>query len=241
MKKYNQNRVITPAMFKVLTGIHITEKHTGKMYGLSSVSTSCLLNPFCQARRLDKDSICAHCYAAAMLEATRKNMNPCLTQNFEILTTEIIDVWDLPTIYAPAFRFEAFGDVYNDIQMLNYINIAKKNPNVPMAIFSKNWQIVENAFRIYGKPENMQFIYSWSKMNGCREDAEAFKAAHPCIDKVFIVVDAEFALENDIIINCARECINCLKCYTANDESIIYEILKSEEKRYFKSVAKLNK
>ena len=40
---------------------------TGKMEGIDSISTSCILNTFCEARKKDPDSVCSHCYATSRL------------------------------------------------------------------------------------------------------------------------------------------------------------------------------
>lgn len=44
---------LLPKGFKEEIGVHITEKMTDKMEGIQSLSTSCVVNPFCQARMKD--------------------------------------------------------------------------------------------------------------------------------------------------------------------------------------------
>ena len=48
--------------------IEMTKNHTGKMEGINSISTSVVLNPFCQAQQAVKGSICSHCFAEAMMK-----------------------------------------------------------------------------------------------------------------------------------------------------------------------------
>lgn len=226
---------VTPSIFRIITGILITEKMGGKMEGMQSLSTSCLTNPYCQARRKIKGSICEKCYAANAL-AYRKNQDSAYVKNFEILTTRMLEAYEIPMINAKVFRFEAFGDIYNMTQMYNYIQIAKGNPETTFALWSKNIAIVEKAFSAFGKPENMIYVYSALNINESI-DIASFRFDHPFVDHVFIVVSADFAIENDIVINCARKCISCLKCYHKDTDFIIYEILKQEEKRYFKAIS----
>lgn len=225
---------VTPSIFRIITGILITEKMSGKMEGMQSLSTSCLVNPYCQARRKIKDSICSKCYAASTLEY-RKNQDKAYIVNFEILTSRMLEKHEIPVINAKVFRFEAFGDIYNLTQMYNYIQIAKGNPDVNFALWSKNIAIVEKAFVAFGKPENFIYVYSALDINE-EIDVDMFRKNHPFVNHVFIVVNAEYALANNITINCARKCISCLKCYYKNTDFVIYEILKQEEKKYFNAI-----
>lgn len=226
--------IITYDAFRAIYGVKITDKMSGKMEGMHSLSTSSLVNPFCQARAKNPNSVCHKCYANQAL-SYRKSQNDCYVNNFNVITTTVFEERFLPDVFVPYFRFQAFGDVYNLTEMFNDINIARHNPRTTFTLFSKNHALVERAFFIFGKPDNMIYVHSVSEINA-QIDVEKFKANHPFVDHVFIVVTAKFALENDITINCARKCIACLKCYKKDTDFVIYEILKQEEHKYFKAL-----
>lgn len=75
MKKISLKKPVSPRHWRLSrcerdqlaatgTQIHVTDhdkKH--KLAGLQSISTSVLVNPICEQRRLDKDSPCFNCYA----------------------------------------------------------------------------------------------------------------------------------------------------------------------------------
>lgn len=156
--------------------------HTGKMTGTPSISTSVKLNQRCQ-ERAKCDGICAHCYAAGLLDK-RDGLRKNLELNTELLTKELIYWDDLPRIYDDIFRFEAFGDLNNEIQLVNYVRICLKNPKFPHA------------------------------------------------DKVFTVYTLDYALENNVPINCCyRKCFECRRCYTDNNVTEIFELLKSDQRK----------
>lgn len=57
--------MITIKDFEKTTGIRFNCNMSGKMTGITCLSTSVLCNPFCAARRKNADCICSKCYAAA--------------------------------------------------------------------------------------------------------------------------------------------------------------------------------
>lgn len=203
--------------------LHITTKHTGKMSGMQSLSTSVLLNPICKERSKDPDSICAHCYAARMAKAY-KGLNKVLADNTDVLTSRIIPDNELPIINAAYFRFEAFGDISSENQIRNYFHIAAKNPDTKFALWTKNPHIIKKAIEGGGceKPSNLIIIFSSAIVNKPTLDA---MDRYGFIDKVFTVYDKAHAA--DVTINCgSRKCIECRRCYSRNTERYINEILK---------------
>ena len=214
--------MITLNNAKKVTGIHYTLNHTGKMAGMMSLSTSNLVNPFCKARRECKGSICEKCYAhTQMLRYT--SMQECLANNFQILTTKLLGREEIPIINALVFRFEAFGDIYNEIQVANYFQICKANPAVRFALWTKNPAVVERAIMAFSKPDNLVILLSSLYVN-TQEDISKY----PFVDKVFTVYDKETIKRDGIEINCgARNCFTCQKCYHKdNGETHIREQLK---------------
>ena len=215
--------MITLSNAKKETGIHYTLEHTGKMAGMQSLSTSNLVNPFCKAHRGCNGSICQKCYAHTQMQRYT-SMQKCLANNFDILTKELLTSDQIPVINALVFRFEAFGDIYNETQVANYFNICKANPQTRFAIWTKNPAIIERAINAgYSKPDNIVIILSSLYTNQVESITKwAF------VDKVFTVYDQETIERKNININCgARNCFECQKCYHKdNGEMFIREKLK---------------
>lgn len=120
--------VTTNSKRSELGGLHYCTNHTGKMAGLHSLSTSVTVNPYCIKRQQKGDSICAHCFAASMMKQY-KQLNEVNSRNAEILTASVLPFEVLPLVPSRYFRFESFGDIINANQVINYFNIAKKNPD----------------------------------------------------------------------------------------------------------------
>ena len=222
MKKRNLEQLLE---LKKQLDAGICLNHTGKMRGIFSLSTSVLLNKQCAKNANIAGSICSHCYARSLL-AMRKNNQPKLARNTELLTREILPVEVLPTINNLYFRFEAFGDLNNAIQVVNYFNICNKNKRANFALWTKNARFIDQAIKKYGvkKPKNLNIVYSSMFINAV---ADHIIEKYPFIDKIFTVYDSKYIKENSIDINCgARSCASCLKCYKKNNIKYISEKLK---------------
>lgn len=209
-----KNNIMTIEKFKKEVGVHITTNHNGKMTGMQSLSTSCAHNPFCQARSKDPNSICSKCYAQRQMKMY-KNMDACFTKNSDVLCNEIIDKDLLPTLNCLWFRFESFGDLANETQLINYFNICNKNPNTRFALWTKNQQIVDNVLNSgYKKPKNINLVLSSLYMNDIADFSK-----YKWVDRVFSVFDEEYIKENNVEINCGgRSCMSCLKCYKKSNK-----------------------
>ena len=220
--------MITLTALKKKYNIHVTTNHNDKMEGLSSMSTSPLLSETCRKRAEVKDSICAHCYSITMNHRFT-NLQKCLIKNFEVLTTTIIPEEDLPFLFSETgmFRFEAFGDLNSEIQVVNYFNMAKVNPHMKCALWTKNPWFIERAIKNYGieKPENLKIIGSSYFLNKPMTD---FYKKYDFIDNVFTVYTPDFVKENNIFIGCGgRSCASCKHCYNGtHDNYEINELLK---------------
>ncbi len=216
-------------MFDACLAIFITYKHTGKMAGMYSLSTSALLNPYCVKRAKNKKSICAFCFSAKMLNNSfYKSLRKRLEHNTRVLTTRVLDVVEWPLINAHSFRLESFGDLQNTTQCINYFNFCNVNKIVNFALWTKNPFIIANTIRAgYEKPENLIIVYSSPIINKA-VDLQKMQNVFPFIDKVFTVWDsAESAVNAGVKINCgAAACIKCLQCYKKDGENVISELLK---------------
>lgn len=207
----------------------VSDNMSGKMAGIPSISTSVLENPICKKRREQKDSICSKCFAAntaGRYSSLAKN----LKSNLELLTGEILPENVLPRFIpelSNIVRFESFGDLANINQAINYLNIAKVNPDVRFAIWTKNISFLAKAVEMVGKPENIRIIYSSPIVNHAI-DVEKTKRTYPGIDAVFTVYDKKYIAENNTEINCGgKSCITCRNCY---DSPNFYADIKEEMK-----------
>jgi hypothetical protein len=199
----------------------VSDYMSGKMFGIPSISTSCLVNPICQKRMKDGESICAHCFAEATL-SRYKAAGQNAESNYHLLTESVLPLEMLPVFCNVALvRIESFGDVANVTQAINYANICKVNPSVHFAWWSKNMSIIKKAFDIVGKPQNVIMVESSEKLNVAKAPSTEY------VDKVFTVYDAKTIESENININCgARCCATCRRCYSAETEKVVSEKLK---------------
>lgn len=212
--------MITYAEFTRRTGIKVTINHNGKMEGMQSLSTCCESNKYCQKRFNEictfnysqREMVCIKCYANRMMKMY-KNLKNSTDRNLEYLS-KVLDVNDLPDINVRYFRFESFGDLDNENQFINYLNICRKNPRTKFAIWTKNPWIIQNVFdEGYKKPKNLNIVLSSLYINKVDE----FK--YDWVDRVFTVYDKKYIEENDVDINCGgRKCLECLKCYKKSNK-----------------------
>lgn len=219
--------MLTIENFKKECGVHITLNHSGKMSGMVSLSTSALNNPFCKAYAKDCNKICSKCYACTQLKRY-KSQNEVLIKNSEVLTSQILPMEKLPFMNCAFFRFEAFGDIANETQVINYFNISKVNPHCNFALWSKNPFIIKNVIDSgIEKPENLNIIHSSPYINKKVDIEELHGKGYTFIDKVFSVYDKETIERENINVNCgAKSCIGCRLCYEKNNVVYINEKLK---------------
>lgn len=216
-----REKLLTIAEAEKVTGVHYTVKHSGKMEGMQSLSTSCLCNKYCKNRSSNSELVCSHCYAQRQMKMY-KNLNACLERNTKILTGRILKEAEIPMINASFFRFESFGDLINATQVINYFHICKKNKHVHFALWTKNPWIIEEAIESgEKKPSNLQIVYSSPCLN------EVIEPVYDFIDKIFTVFDKNYIKEHNVDINCgAKSCLLCNKCYRKNNVRYINEKLK---------------
>lgn len=206
--------------------VYVSDNMTAKMAGVPAISTSVALNPICQARAKDPNSICAHCFAIATVARYTK-LGEHLAENTEVLTAEVLPLEELPKFgfTVGMVRLEAFGDLNNTTQVVNYFNIARVNPHVHFALWTKNPHLVAAVIEVGAeKPANLNIIYSSPKLNTPALD---IFARYPFIDKVFTVYDKATIARDNIAINCgARSCAGCGLCYFDKLVKVVNEQLK---------------
>ena len=204
-----------------ISGVHYTTAHTGKMAGMVSLSTSVNTNARCAKNAQIPGSICEKCFAAKQMKIFPAMSNP-MEENQRILTSEILPPEKLPTINNLYFRFEAFGDLNNATQVINYFNLCRKNPRTRFALWTKNPDYIATAIKQgHEKPENLNIVLSSLFLNKERRTRYDF------VDKVFTVYDPEYIENHGVEINCgARNCFSCGLCYEKNGVRVINEKLK---------------
>ena len=134
------------------------------------------------------------------------------------------------------FRFEAFGDVQNEIQLINYIRIASHNPKTKFALFTKNYEVAYDVLSLYDKyPSNMNLVISSLMINKPMNLTKLWSThkfeKHQL--KNFTVYDYDYLKEHpEIKINCgSKDCYGCHLCYSDRDVEEVNEILKSDKDR----------
>lgn len=216
--------------------IEMCEDMTGKMEGMISVSTSVLSNPNCCKNHKIKGSICEHCYSHNMAKMYAA-LDAKNQRNTEILTSGIIPWDELPVIDSgkyPICRLEAFGDLHNAIQLENYMNLVKKNPDSKWTLYTKMYRLTLDYFATHDVPANFTLMISSLFVNK-RISLDPWKRLHKFGSgqlKVFTVWDKDYikAHTDELDLNCgARSCFRCRRCYNQCETEEINEILKSDQ------------
>jgi hypothetical protein len=102
-----------------MTTVHIS-KMTGKLEGFRAISTNTVTNSFCQKMNTSGDTICRLCYSHEMLNSYRKNIQPSLQRNSDLLSGRVLDQTELPTILDAFFRINAHGELINATHLETY-------------------------------------------------------------------------------------------------------------------------
>lgn len=210
--------------------------HNAKMEGIKSLSTFKGFNEVCKKLAENKESICAHCYVDNTIKrySSEKNGNRlenALIDNHKILTSRLLkkdEIIALGLFNELYFRFEAFGDLNNEIQLRNYLNIAKYYKNTQFALFTKHYNIIAKYLNNGGKiPSNVNLVLSGIFLNNYFNTriVEYIKKLHKNTI-TFVVFDEETAQENGIKFNCQKQCNTCLNCYKKGKKFDVVEKLK---------------
>lgn len=223
MKKLTRKKVNTIKSLMWVQGV--CTNHGGKMEGMCSISTSCKCNAFCERMHAVKGSVCEKCYAQNQLSYQHTTAEKYAQSTLD-LTTRLLSFEEIPTLSNEygVFRLEAFGELNNTIQAMNYFAICEKNPHLNFALWTKRPNLIKEVLNMgISKPENINLIWSTLMINGAPEIGK-----YDFIDGYFTVYTVDYAREHNIKINCGgRKCLECLECYDLhNGIFIINEILK---------------
>jgi len=199
--------------------IHIS-KMTGKLDGFKAISSNTITNPYCikQNASGDPSNICTKCYSNIMLKSYRKNMQASLERNSQALANNILPIDQLPIVLDAFFRFNAHGELINDIHLQNLVNITIKNPSCNFALWTKQNGIIKKFFDNNPKPANLILIYSNPKISTILAKIPKH------FDKTFNnVLETEYQDQQ----NCTgQQCKTCLLCYKHNGINTIVEKVK---------------
>ena len=201
--------------------VYVSDRMSGKMSGIPSISTACRLNPYCRERAKVKDSVCSHCFAMATT-ARYHSLEKRLEDNYELLVNHILPMDMLPRFKRNIriVRLESFGDLASEKQAANYLNICVVNPHVSFALWTKNPKLLKTPIEMLDKPENLKIVYSSPNIN---EEMD-IKKRYPFIDIVFTVYDAEH-FDAAPGFHCAgKSCADYCHCYL--DEGDVKEKLR---------------
>lgn len=84
-----------------------------------------------------------------------RKVNKAFARNTEILCGRLLKDEEIPRIDPrvwPICRFEAYADLSNVTQCLNYFKIARKNPGVRFALWTKNPGFIAKAVTVAPGP-----------------------------------------------------------------------------------------
>ena len=197
--------------------IHISTM-TGKLKDIDAINTNTLSNQFCAAMQemVLEDVICTDCYSYRMLSTYRKTCTDAFEHNSQLLQNPVH--WDdLPRIHTLRLRINAHGELINMNHMVNIHNIASKNPDTVVALWTKRKDIIRKYHQQYTQPDNLILVFSNPIKDNVMPNApEGF-------NKVFNNVTGA-----DARANCTgQKCADCLMCYTPdNDTECIVEHVK---------------
>jgi hypothetical protein len=193
---------------------------SGKLDGFKSISTNTKTNRFCISMHNSKkkDQICTKCYSHKMLDTYRKNMEPALQRNSDLLSSRNLDDTEVPLIMEAFYRFNAHGELINMQHLVNLVKIVEHNPHCTFALWTKRKNYIKELFSVRPKPANLILIYSNPKISNILKEPPLH------FDKTFNnVLEHENVSEQ----NCTgQKCKNCLLCYKHNGVDTIVEMVK---------------
>lgn len=206
--------------------LSVSQGLTGKMAGMPAITSSMLCNEYCERLRSIPDTVCEKCYTLKYLQS-RPSVDKCYRKNTELLTKSIIPIHQLPFINAAMCRLESFGDIVNAMHLQNYVNLIKKNSHCMFSLFTKNYTVVFQYFKVHKQPKNLSIVISSLLLNQ-PFDVTNLAYANLTNVKIFTVYTKAYTENSGVAINCGKNrCIDCQRCYKPNKTPIyISEILK---------------
>lgn len=211
---------------------HLTlTEHQGKMTMIPSISTNKKLNEHCMKMSCsdNPDCICTHCYVDKTM-AMYPRLEGSLTNNTKILAGRELttsEIQEIVKVFANTsiVRFESFGDLNNETQLINYIRIARAARHTKFALFTKQYQIVKKYFEDGHRfPDNVTLILSSPYIDHVLHESfvKTFKQYHRRVITFTVTRD-----KTNPAINCGkRRCVECRNCYDARKPKDVVEYIK---------------
>lgn len=227
LKKNIYNILPKEKLFDDLGCVHWSTM-TGKMFGKRVIGRP--MTERCQSRHEIPGCICQQCYAARTNQIYPR-VSSALQRNRD-LSPE--DVYDHPPVFHLnndlTWRSNWSGDYQDERDVLVDFAICSVVNYATCTSWTKNPDIIE---RVESEmPSNYTFVHSNPMINDVDFDR------HPLSRASFNVFTAEFAIENDININCIGACRLCKRCYgeQKHKPKVVNELLKSDEAKYLKLI-----
>lgn len=200
--------------------IHLSTM-TGKLEGLRSISSNTRSNPFCQKMYHSgkADNICTKCYSNKMLRTYRKNNQPALQRNSDLLSKPVSDAILKATRILDSFlRINAHGELINEQHLANIVRLAELKTHCNVTVWTKRADIVRKFFNVHDKPDNLILIFSNSLIGNIMKKPPKY------FDKTFNNVPESMHKDKQ---NCTgQKCADCLLCYKKNGVDTIVEKVK---------------
>lgn len=205
--------------------LSVTNRMTGKMEGMTAISSSMRNNPNCARLHKIKGSVCEKCYSNTAL-SYRQKVNDCYVKNGEVLSERPIPDNQLPFINASFVRLETHGDLINAQHLDNYMRLCKKNPHCFFVLWSKQYKLILDYFKDHKPPTNFRLVVS-SLMLNRKINIKPFVELG-LKTQSFTVYTKEYTKNNSVKINCgSKKCIDCRLCYNPKSRTVnISELLK---------------
>ena len=124
-------------------------------------------------------------------------------------------------------RFSSYGELNNTTQYLNIQLIAKANPHLNCAIWSKQVNIIKALNHL--KPHNLITVWSAGKL-----DSNTFTIPNGFIKSFYVYTTIEKLTkakalaesQNYKVIECNKSCEHCLHCDKDHTNTLVMELLK---------------
>ena len=177
---------------------------------------------------MTKKVICTVCYSDYMLSTYRKNMQPALQYNSDLLSETVLSPEDCILPLVSVIRLHGHGELINVRHLHNFVQIAQANPRTTVSLWTKRKDFVKKYFAKHDKPSNMILIYSNPIVDSIVDKLP------PYFDKSFNGVSEDNFKEQQ---NCTgQRCKDCLLCYTPGTTPIIVEAVKKSDYMVIRNV-----
>lgn len=178
-----------------MTGQIKISEMSGKLEGIAAINTNPLTNEFCRNRT---SGICAHCYSKYALLSYRSNCTPAYQMNSDILSTTKLTL--APRISYVYVRFNAHGELINQLHFENLMFIARENPYSRFALWTKRRGLVDLSI----VPKNVSLVFSNTKIIKSQKDMlPPPKGFHVRF----------YATTDPMLANCVGKCRDCYRCW----------------------------